>query len=219
MDIVLFIKGIVGGFIIAAPVGPVGILCVQRTLSHGLVIGLAPGVGGAVADTIFGAVAAFGLTFIADVLIRNDTWMRLGGGILLLILGIHGCIKRVSQESAPPSVRGAMGDAISAFMLTVTNPITILTFSPVFLAVGAVVAKDDRAAAWTLILGVLAGSCLWWLVLCLLASLFRKRLNASRMVIIHRVSAGLILFFGVLVLLSTTNIGQRLLDAAKPLAF
>lgn len=219
MDIVLFIKGIVAGFIIAAPVGPVGILCVQRTLSHGLVIGLAPGVGGAVADTIFGAVAAFGLTFIADVLIRNDTWMRLGGGVLLLILGIHGCLKRVSQESAPPSVRGAMGDAISAFMLTVTNPITILTFSPVFLAVGAVVAKDDRAAAWTLILGVLAGSCLWWLVLCLLASLFRKRLNASRMVIIHRVSAGLILFFGVLVLLSTTNIGQRLLDAAKPLAF
>lgn len=219
MDIVLFIKGIVAGFIIAAPVGPVGILCVQRTLSHGLAIGLAPGVGGAVADTIFGAVAAFGLTFIADVLIRNDTWMRLGGGILLLILGIHGCLKKVSQESAPPSVRGATGDAISAFMLTITNPITILTFSPVFLAVGAVVAKDDRPAAWTLILGVLAGSCLWWLVLCLLASLFRKRLNASRMVIIHRVSAGLILFFGVLVLLSVTNIGQRLLDAAKPLAF
>jgi threonine/homoserine/homoserine lactone efflux protein len=217
MDIVLFIQGIVAGFIIAAPVGPVGILCVQRTLSHGLLHGLAPGAGGAVADTIFGAVAAFGLTFIADVLIRNDTWMRLGGGILLLGLGIHGCLKKVSHVSAPSSVRGAMGDAISSFMLTITNPITILTFSPVFLAVGAVVAKDDRPAAWTLILGVLAGSCLWWVLLCLLASLFRRKLNSARMVLIHRVSAGLILFFGVIVLLSTTAIGQRLLEAAKPL--
>ena len=219
MDIVLFIKGIVAGFIIAAPVGPVGILCVQRTLSHGFVIGLAPGVGGAVADTIFGAVAAFGLTFIADILIRHETEMRLGGGILLLILGIHGCLKKVSHVSAPPSVRGAAGDAISCFMLTITNPITILTFSPVFLAVGAVVAKDDQPAAWTLILGVLVGSCLWWVVLCLLASLFRKKLNSARMVLIHRVSAGLILFFGVIVLLSTTALGQRLLAAAKPLGF
>jgi len=217
MDIFLFVKGIIAGFIIAAPVGPVGILCVQRTLSHGLAMGLAAGAGGAVADTIFGGVAAFGLTFVADILIQHETWMRLGGGVLLLGLGIHGCVKRVSLAAAPPSVRGAFGDGISSFILTITNPITILTFSPVFLAVGAVVAPNDVAAAWTLILGVLAGSCLWWLVLCLLAGAFRRRLNSARMVIIHRVSAGLILFFGVLVLLSTTSLGQRLIDAAKPL--
>ena len=220
MDLILFIKGIVAGFIIAAPVGPVGVLCIQRTLSKGMMMGLAPGVGGAVADMIFGGVAAFGLTFIADFLLRHDQWMRLGGGILLLILGMHGLLKQHAKMApATPSVSGAAGDAISAFLLTVTNPMTILTFSPVFLAVGAVVPKDDRPAAWTLILGVLVGSCIWWLMLCALTELFRRRVNSARIVIIHRVSAGLILFFGVVVLLSTTAIGQRIIDAAKPLAF
>jgi len=219
MDLILFIKGVVAGFIIAAPVGPVGILCVQRTLSRGMQMGLAAGFGGAVADTIFGAVAAFGLTFVADVLLRHESGMRLGGGVLLLVLGLHGFLKHVTVAAAPPSVRGAAGDAVSAFILTITNPITMLTFSPVFLAVGAVVAQDDRPAAWTLILGVFAGSCLWWLMLCSLAELFRRKINSARMLIIHRVSAGMILFFGILVLLSTTALGQRIIDAAKPLGF
>lgn len=220
MDLVLLIKGAVAGFVIAAPIGPVGFLCIQRTLSRGMAMGLAAGFGGAAADTIFGAVAAFGLTFIADFLIRHDTWMRLGGGVLLLILGIHGCLKRhTAMAPAPPSVRGAAGDSVSAFILTVTNPMTILTFSPVFLAVGAVVAQDDRPAAWTLILGVFVGSCVWWVILCALAELFRRKINSARIVIIHRISAGFILLFGVIVLLSTTAIGQRIIDAAKPLAF
>jgi threonine/homoserine/homoserine lactone efflux protein len=217
MDLVLFIKGIVAGFIIAAPVGPVGILCVQRTLSKGMPMGLAAGFGGAIADTIFGAVAAFGLAFVADFLLRHESAMRLAGGALLLALGAHGLLKRVTVAAAPPSVGGAAGDGVSAFLLTITNPITLLSFSPVFLAVGAVVAPDDRPAAWTLILGVFAGSCLWWLMLCTLAELFRRRLNTARMAIIHRVSAGMILFFGVLVLLSTTALGQRIIEAAKPL--
>ncbi|MCW5770227.1 MAG: LysE family transporter [Rhodospirillaceae bacterium] len=219
MDLILFAKGVIAGFIIAAPVGPVGILCVQRTLSNGMAMGLAAGFGGAVADTIFGGVAAFGLTFIADFLLQHEDWMRLGGGLLLLALGLHGCFKQVDMQPAAPSVRGAAGDGASAFILTVTNPITILTFSPVFLAVGAVVAPNDRAAAWTLIAGVFAGSCLWWVVLCTLAELFRRRLNSARMRIIHRVSAAMILFFGILVLLSTTALGHRLIEAAKPLGF
>lgn len=219
MDIILLIKGIVAGFIIAAPIGPVGILCIQRTLSKGMPMGLAAGFGGAVADTIFGAVAAFGLTFLADFLVRHENWMRLGGGVLLLALGLYGCVKHVTMAAAPPSVRGAAGDSVSAFILTITNPMTILTFSPVFLAVGAVVAQDDRPAAWTLILGVFAGSCLWWLILCALAEVFRRKINSARIQIIHRVSAGLILFFGIMVLLSTTALGQRIIEAARPLTF
>jgi threonine/homoserine/homoserine lactone efflux protein len=120
---------------------------------------------------------------------------------------------------APPSVRGAAGDGVSAFILTITNPMTILTFSPVFLAVGAVVETNDRAAAWTVILGVFAGSCLWWVILCTLAEIFRRKINATRIVIIHRISAGFILLFGIIVLLSTTALGQRIIDAAKPLGF
>ncbi len=117
MDIVLFIKGIVAGFIIAAPVGPVGILCVQRTLSHGFVIGLAPGVGGAVADTIFGAVAAFGLTFIADILIRHETEMRLGGGIL-------GTMHHLYFSGTPTGVL-ALGASFSALEIV---PLVLIGF-------------------------------------------------------------------------------------------
>jgi threonine/homoserine/homoserine lactone efflux protein len=220
LDLILFIKGIVAGFIIAAPIGPVGILCIQRTLSKGMPVGLSAGFGGAVADTIFGAVAAFGLTFIADFLVRHELYMRLGGGVLLLILGIHGCVrKHEALAPAPPSMRGVAGDVVSAFILTITNPMTMLTFSPVFLAVGAVVEANDRAAAWTLILGVFAGSGLWWVILCALAELFRRKINSARIAIIHRISAGFILLFGVIVLLSTTAIGQRIIEAAKPLGF
>src|SRR5258706_11749529 len=109
MDLFLFIKGIVAGFIIAAPVGPVGILCVQRTLSHGMKMGLAAGAGGAVADTIFGAVAAFGLTFIADLLIRHATWMRLCGGGMLPVLGLLCCLNHLSLAPPAPPARGAAG--------------------------------------------------------------------------------------------------------------
>ncbi len=217
MDPILFIKGIIAGFIIAAPVGPVGILCVQRTLSKNMLAGMIAGSGAAVADTVFGAVAAFGLTFIADFLLRHEAWMRIFGGGLLVGLGVHGFLKKVSAEPAPNSVGSAAGDAISSFLLAMTNPITILTFSPVFLAVGAVVSPDDRPAAGTLILGVAAGSVLWWLMLCGLAGLFRRRLSDSRMRIIYRVSAGMILFFGIVVLGSTTPFGRGLMNLAKPL--
>ncbi len=217
MDPILFAKGAIAGFIIAAPVGPVGIMCVQRTLSRSVFAGLVAGSGAAVADTIFGAVAAFGLTFIAEFLLRHEHAMRLVGSALLLGLGLHGLFKRVSVTPSSPSVGGAAGDAVSTFLLTVTNPITILTFSPAFLAVGAVVAPNDRSSGGTLILGVLAGSCLWWLILCLLTATFRSGLSENRLQFIHRVSAIMILFFGAVVLLSATPLGERLINLARPL--
>ncbi len=213
MDFVLFAKGIIAGFVIAAPVGPVGILCAQRTLAKGIPAGLIAGSGAAIADTIFGAVAAFGLTFIAGLLIQIENWLRLGGGILLLILGLLTILKKISPSEEPKrSLTRTAGDFASTFVLTITNPMTILSFSPVFLAVGAIVPQGDLPRAWTLILGVLAGSSLWWLTLCALASLFRQKLSLSRMQIINRISGGLIIVFGLLVLASVTSLGKQLFD-------
>jgi threonine/homoserine/homoserine lactone efflux protein len=219
MDPILLAKGAVAGFIIAAPVGPVGILCAQRTLTLGIVSGLVAGIGAGVADTVFGAIAAFGLTFIEAFLLRNQDIMRLAGGLLLLVLGVHGLMKKVdvhvSRRSqllqARNTARGHTGDVIVTFTLTITNPVTILSFSPVFLAVDAVVKEGDRPAAFTLIAGVFAGSMIWWAMLCGLTSLMRRRLNQDRMRIIQRVSAGIIVVLGVLVLLSLTPLGQRLI--------
>jgi len=215
MDLVLLAKGIIAGFVIAAPVGPVGILCAQRSLTRGFAMGVLAGTGAAVADTIFGALAAFGLTFIADFLLRNDMYLRIAGGILLLGIGLHSLFKHIKVTRSPPTIAGVAGDALSTFILTITNPITILTFSPVFLAVGAVVTEGDLPAAWTLILGVMAGSMLWWILLCALSSLFRRKLTDNTLVMINRVSGGLIIFFGVVVLISVTDLGSRLLASAK----
>lgn len=213
MDFVLFAKGIIAGFVIAAPVGPVGILCAQRTLSKGILAGLIAGSGAAVADTIFGAVAAFGLTFISDLLLSVENWLRLGGGILLLVLGVLAVIKKLPAAEEPRrSITRTAGDFAATFVLAITNPVTILSFSPVFLAVGAIVPQGDLPRAWTLILGVLAGSSLWWLTLCALASLFRQKLSLARMQIINRISGALIIAFGVVVLASVTSLGKQLFD-------
>jgi threonine/homoserine/homoserine lactone efflux protein len=217
MDPILFIKGAIAGFIIAAPVGPVGILCVQRTLGRSIIAGLIAGSGAAVADAIFGGVAAFGLTFIAEFLQRHDQILRFCGGVLLIGLGLHGFFQHPNPELAPAGFRGPAGDAVSTFVLTITNPITILTFSPAFLAVGAVVAPDDRAGAGILILGVFAGSCLWWLVLCALTELLRRRLSKGRLRVIYRSSAIMILFFGAVVLVSGTPWGERVIAVVRPL--
>ena len=221
MDFFLFAKGIFAGFVIAAPVGPVGILCVQRTLDRGLVAGFLAGSGAAVADTIFGAAAAFGLTFVAAFIQENYDYMRWLGGAFLLLIGLHTIFfKRVkaSDEAQIPRSRtralnAGFSDMITTFVLTISNPITIVSFSPVFLAVGAVVGPDDLYAAWTLIIGVFAGSALWWLILCCFAALFRRKLSDQRMGIVNKVSGGLIMVFGILVLAGVTDIGKRIANA------
>lgn len=214
MDVFLFLKGIFVGFLIAAPVGPVGILCAQRTLQLSLSAGLTAGLGAAVADAIFGAVAAFGLTFVAHILLENETLFRLIGGVLLLVLGAR------TFRKPPPDLDQRIevtanhhtGGFISTFALTITNPITIMSFGPVFVAANAIVQPGSLAAAWTLIVGVFAGSALWWLLLCTGISLFRRKVTESHMRWINKLSGVVILFFGVLVIASVTKYGAGLLD-------
>lgn len=215
MDFVLFAKGVIAGFVIAAPVGPVGIMVAQRTLAKGIPAGLIAGAGGALADTVFGAIAAFGMTFVAVFLHDIEPSLRLGGGILLILLGVLTAIKSVRTESNPRlSFTRSFGDFASTFVLTITNPATIASLVVVFPALGAIVPEGDLARAWTLILGVLAGSTLWWLTLAALTSLFRTGLNEARMQLINRISGLAIVCFGIVVLVSVTRLGKLLLDLA-----
>jgi len=215
VDFVLLAKGVIAGFVIAAPVGPVGILVAQRTLAKGIVAGMIAGGGAAVADTIFGAIAAFSITFVATFLTQVEQWLRLGGGILLLLIGALTLIRQVRVQASPRTTVGlSLGDFASTFTLTITNPATIASLVVVFPALGAIVPEGDLPRAWTLVLGVLAGSTMWWLTLSPLTSLFRTRLNESRMQLINRISGMVIIFFGVLVLISVTRLGEDLLDLA-----
>jgi threonine/homoserine/homoserine lactone efflux protein len=194
MLFVFLLKGVVVGIIIAVPVGPVGVMCVRRTIFAGKLAGFVSGLGAATADAIFGFIAAFGLTFISDWLIGYHQWLRIAGGCYLLYVGGSALFAkpdvRVGSEVQAETI---FRDYLSTFALTLTNPITILAFLGIFSALGL---KGDEATlgrAAILVLGVWLGSLLWWLGLSFgLRSLFRS-FEPGHLRWINRAS-GIILF-------------------------
>ena len=196
----LFLEGIVIGFAIAAPVGPIGVLCIRRTLADGRVSGLVSGLGAATADALYGAVAALGLTFVAEFLMGGQAWLRLVGGAFLLFLGVRTFLARPAGPAAPDARRiGLPGAYASTFFLTLTNPTTILSFAAIFAGLGvAGDASGSALSAMLLVLGVFLGSAAWWVVLSGATSLFRTRLSARGLRWVNRISGTVIAAFGVL---------------------
>src|SRR5512142_2363186 len=158
MNLPLFLRGLVIGFSIAAPVGPIGVLCIRRTLANGRAAGLATGLGAATADGMYGCVAGFGLTFISSVLINQQMWLRLFGGLFLCYLGIRTLLSKPSGQEAKMGGNGLLGSYASTFLLTVTNPMTILSFAAIFAGLGLANTNGDYASAVILVLGVFLGS-------------------------------------------------------------
>lgn len=195
----LLIKGVIIGFAIAAPVGPIGVLCIRRTLADGRLPGFVSGLGAATADAGYGAVAAFGLTLITDFLMEGASWLRLIGGAFLLFLGIRTFFARPAERAAPVRNGGLVGAYASTLFLTLTNPTTILSFAAIFAGLG-VGSTNDALSAMLLVLGVFLGSALWWLVLSGTAGLFRAKLSAGGLRWVNRVSGTIIAAFGVLAL-------------------
>ena len=203
MDTVFFLKGLIIGFVIAAPVGPIGVLCARRTLMHGRRAGFFSGMGAATADAIYGFIAAFGLTFISAFLVDHQFLLRLVGGGLLLYLGVKAFMARpVKKTDLPRSARHYAGMYTSTFFLTLTNPMTILSFAAVFAGFGLAGTTGSVLSAGVLILGVYLGSALWWLFLVALFSLYRKRFQAHQLVWVNRISGTIIAASGILALLS-----------------
>jgi threonine/homoserine/homoserine lactone efflux protein len=200
MSVGLFLEGIVIGFAIAAPVGPIGVLCIRRTLADGRVSGLVSGLGAATADALYGAVAALGLTFVAEFLMGGESWLRLVGGAFLLFLGVRTFLARPAGREAPDARRiGLPGAYASTFFLTLTNPTTILSFAAIFAGLGvAGDASGDALSAMLLVLGVFLGSAAWWVVLSGATSLFRTRLSVRGLRWVNRISGTVIAAFGVL---------------------
>lgn len=203
----LLVRGIVLGLSIAAPVGPIGVLCIRRTLSEGRAFGFASGLGAATADALYGAMAAFGLSFVATFLISHEFWLRLIGGLFLCYLGLRTLIVRPADASATlraPSARGAtgLGSAYATTLaLTATNPMTILSFVAIFAGLG--LSAGSYLDAGLLVLGVFLGSALWWLVLSGGVSLIRGRLSAAGLRWINVISGLIVLGFGLLALLGS----------------
>jgi len=202
MDLSYLLRGVAIGFSIAAPVGPIGVLCIRRTLAEGRAAGLLSGLGAATADAIYGVVAAFGLTYISSTLIGYQSWIRLLGGLFLCYLGVRTFVSKPAEN--PAHLRGGslLRDYASTFFLTLTNPMTIISFAAVFAGLGIGSATGDYAAATLLVLGVFAGSAAWWLILSGGVSLFRSKFTPRALGWVNKVAGMVILGFGALAILS-----------------
>jgi threonine/homoserine/homoserine lactone efflux protein len=198
----LVLRGLVIGFSIAAPVGPIGVLCIRRTLADGRTSGFLSGLGAATADALYGAVAAFGLTAVSSVLVGQATWLRIGGGLFLCYLGVRTFFAPPAVAAASARATGLLGAYVSTLLLTLANPATILSFVAIFAGFGAAARADSYAAAAVLVLGVFLGSALWWLVLSGGVGWVGGRLAPATLTWINRVSGLVIAGFGVLALLS-----------------
>ncbi len=200
MDAADFLRGVFVGAAIAVPVGPVNLLTIRRTLAHGRSCGLATGVGAALADTFYGAVAAFGLTLISSFLLSNQLALRLAGGLFLVVMGVRAFRSRVSLELASNERPGFVRAAFSSFLVTLSNPVTLLAFGAVFGAVGIVDPDLGRLDATLLVWGVFAGSMLWWILLTAVVGSVRARTSSQLLDRMAQGSGLLIAIFGLGVL-------------------
>ena len=197
----LFI-GIIIGFALALPIGPMGILCIRKTIADGHLSGMIIGFGAATADALYGFVAAFGLTIISDALITQQVWIRLIGGAFLCYLGVKTYRAKSANSSQPLNGKGFIGSYVSTFLLTLTNPLTIIAFVGVFAGFGLRNGELSVGSAATLIAGVFLGSSLWFFLLSYGVTLFREKINATGLGLINKISGGLIFIFGVVAILS-----------------
>jgi threonine/homoserine/homoserine lactone efflux protein len=203
MLVVFFLKGIVVGAVIAVPVGPVGILCLRRSIFEGQAAGLVSGLGAATADAFFGVVAAFGLTFVSKWLLGYEGLLRAAGGCYLLYAGGRALFATPHEAAEQSEREGLFRDFFSTFALTITNPITILVFLGIFEALGLSGARATLLRAGVLVAGVWTGSFLWWLLLSLGVGIFRRSIGGHHLAWISR-GSGAILFLSGAALLGTT---------------
>lgn len=202
MSMSLFFKGFTIGIAIAAPVGPIGVLCIQRTLTRGAFHGFVTGLGAATADALYGCLAAFGLTAISDLLIVHSIWFRGVGGAFLCYLGIKAFLAQPEFQKAPERHLVPLQAYGTTFFLTLMNPMTVLAFAAIFSGVGLIDEALHYSSASLMVLGVFLGSGIWWCFLSGFTNVFRGKCTPHKLVWVNKISGILIFTFGVLACLS-----------------
>lgn len=201
MDISFLINGLIIGFSIAAPVGPIGVLCIRRTLREGWVSGLVSGLGAATADAVYGGIAGFGVTWISGFLVSQQIWLRLIGGLFLCYLGVRTFLDRPTGQTVSTKGSDLVNAYVSTFFLTLTNPMTILSFVAIFAGLGLTSANGDYFSAGVLVFGVFIGSALWWLVLSGGVDLFQTSFSHRKLRWVNMISGMVLTVFGLVALL------------------
>lgn len=202
LDLHPLLRGVIIGFSIAAPIGPVGVLCIRKALADGRLAAFVAGLGAALADTVFGAVAAFGIGAVMGFIDGQIFAIKSIGGLFMIGLGLHTWrAAAIGVEAEPGRGPGMARDFLSTFAITATNPGTILGVAGVFAALGPS-GRPGGAQSGLIVTGIFLGSTLWWLVLSGAASAARARFTPERMRLFNHLSGGLLLLFGIAALVS-----------------
>jgi threonine/homoserine/homoserine lactone efflux protein len=185
-EVDLLLGGIIVGLMIAIPVGPVNILCIRRVIGAGWRSGVISGIGAAAADMLYGGVAGFSITLVIQFLVREQFWIRFIGGILLVVIGIWYFFRRPAPLHAHiQDRRNAYSDIRSTFLLTLTNPTTVLSFLALLAALGMGASRHWWLTVF-LVGGIFCGSMVWWIVLSSIVYQFRDRFNDRLLLLMNR---------------------------------
>ena len=199
MEPSLFVKGLIVGLVMCAPVGPIGVLCVRRTLVEGLSTGFASVLGASTVDLLYCSIAGLGITYISSFLKYEEVGLRIIGGLILILIGTRIFLLRPNERGPKTKGQGLFGAYVSSFLLMLANPLPILLFSAAFTALGAHGWKGTYVSTAILITGVFLGSALWAPILVMLVSLLRPQFNTTQLHILNRISGAIIIGFGMVV--------------------
>jgi len=208
MSAYFIIQGVLIGFVVAVPVGPLGLLCINRALALGAICGLFSGLGVASADALAALIAALGISFVPSFLTEYQTLLRLAGGVFLCYLGWQIYAATPKEQLVPTQMNGLLHAYVTTFFLTFSNPVTILSFIAIYAGWHVPSLHGRYWAAALLALGVFIGSALWWVSLFIAMTAYRGKFSMRTLGWVHRVSGVLILGFGIAVLLSLSPLKQ-----------
>jgi len=198
------IKGLIVGFLASVPLGPVGVLCIQRTINKGRISGIFSGMGAATVDAFFALVAAFGLTFIINFIEEQQFYIQLIGGAVLIFLGIRifkaNPIKQIRRQRKKKNK--LVEDYISVLLLTLSNPLAVFLFVAAFAGIGIVGPNDGILKSWLIVLGVFGGAMIWWFTLTFLINVFRKKFRLKQLWWINKIAGLIIIVFGIAAMFS-----------------
>ncbi len=206
-DILYLFKGMLVGLMVSIPLGPMGVLIIQKTLHKGALSGFIAGMGAASADLFYATVAAFGLGFVINIVQAHELLLQVIGGIFLIAVGLKiyfdNPIRQIRQRrQGRVSKTGLLGDYLSLFFLTVSNPITVVVFMAVFAGMSVFGESSSLLGEVLVVAGVLLGGGIWWYTLSTLVNIFRRKFRLRVLVTINRVSGMIIAILGALVILS-----------------
>lgn len=200
MELILLLKGLVIGVVIAAPVGPVNLICIQHTLSEGKFKGLVSGFGATIADTFYGIVAGFGFSFVSGFLMDHITWLQYIGSIVLFGMGYRMFTRNEIRTKIPKkhSKRSLFQAFSSTFAITLTNPLTVFAFLAIYAAMGVSQTVGETFSATLLVSGVFLGSLMWWTFISHLVHVVRDRFNNSFIMRVNKISGVVLFGFGLM---------------------